>query len=70
VGVHKSLIFKIFQNLHCLLGEFENGSNVVLIQYPANMVCGFFFMYGRMEKVLLPVSCDGCWSSLSYWCVC
>jgi len=55
----RSLIFRISQNLLYLFKRFENGLNVVLIQYLADMVrC---FIYGRMEKVLLPVSSyDGC----------
>jgi len=55
----KSLIFRISQNLSYFFGGFENGLNVVLIQYPVDMVyCSF---YRRMEKVLLLVSsCDGC----------
>jgi len=42
-------------------GGFENGLNVVLIQYPADIRFVVPFMYERMEKFLLPISsCDGC----------
>jgi len=47
----------ISQNLPYLFGEFENDLNVVLIQYPADMVRCSFYIW---EKILLSVSsCDG-----------
>jgi len=46
------LIFKISQNLPFLFEGFENGLNIVLIQYPADTVVPF--IYGKMEKVLCP----------------
>jgi len=59
------LIFKISQNLLYLFGRFENGLNVVLIQYPAiDAICCSFYIWengkGFFASHLVMVVCWDC----------